>query len=203
MASPSDFLHRFLGGTELKTWATVEWMPVSEDNSDDVWVLFRPTDRWTGGESISLSASASTTEGAQVDSGSYAFRPESRDSEAAVPLWQPQPGVHFEATNEGNATVTVTRTEADGGSRAFHVGPEQVFAPPQRIWLPLPPGVAPGEATIYYYHPGGEASGWYPAEDVAGWLVSDSALYLDIEDIAYIGFLVRHAAIVQVRGQAE
>ena len=51
-----------------------------------------------------------------------------------------------------------------------------MYDKPQRVWLPLPAGADPNTIGIYYYHPNGPDRGWYPAENVLGWLVPDSAL---------------------------
>ena len=51
---------------------------------------------------------------------------------------------------------------------------------------------------IYYYHPNGDDRGWYPAENVLGWLVPDSTLTLDLDGISYLGLLVRHTAVVHL-----
>ena len=41
--------------------------------------------------------------------------------------------------------------------------------------------VDPDEVRVYYYHAGGDDKGWYPAENVEGWLVPGSYLYLDLD----------------------
>ena len=81
---------------------------------------------------------------------------------------------------------------------AVVIGPERVYDVPQRVWLPMPEGVARGDARLFYYHATGDDRGWYPAERVEGWLVPDSYLYLDVEGVTYLGFLVHHAGIVQL-----
>ena len=68
---------------------------------------------------------------------------------------------------------------------------------PQRVWLPVD-GVDPSHVRVYYYHATGDDRGWYPAENVVGWLVPRSHLHLRTNDTTYIGFLVRHAGIVQL-----
>ena len=69
---------------------------------------------------------------------------------------------------------------------------------PQRVWLPIPDAADPASVQLYYYHPNGDDRGWYPAENVEGWLVPDSFLTLEANGTTYLGFLVRHAAIVQL-----
>jgi hypothetical protein len=77
-----------------------------------------------------------------------------------------------------------------------------VYEEPQRVWLPIPEGIDPARVRVYYYHATcnaiGDDKGWYPAENVEGWLVPDSYVYTQAEGAAYLGFLVRHAGIVQL-----
>ena len=65
-------------------------------------------------------------------------------------------------------------------------------------WLPVLEGVDPDSVRLYYYHTSGEDRGWYPAENVEGWLVPDSYLHLRLDGVNYLGFVVRHAGIVQL-----
>ena len=103
-------------------------------------------------------------------SGAYRF--EVRDEvEALQPLWQPEYDEDFDAAGldlnaESNETVVVTETaqgDAEGGAQPLHLGPERVFETPQRVWLPIPPGVDLGALQLYYHHAHGDAAGWYPA----------------------------------------
>ena len=93
-------------------------------------------------------------------------------------------------------------TQAEDQS-AIHIGPERVYDTPQRVWLPLPEGAAPGSVQLYYYRGSGPAIGWYPAENVEGWLVPGSYLNLEVDGAGYLGFLVRHAGIVRLGIQGE
>ena len=126
-------------------------------------------------------------------------------------IWQPRPGEDFDAggldlnaESNDTAVVTVTKSEdteetlPEGLDRPFTVGPAQVYEVPQRVWLPIPAGADPSALQLYYYHPNGSGKGWYPAENVEGWLVRDSELFVEIHGNTYLGFLVRHAGIVQV-----
>ena len=196
----------------------MEWLPAGEGDTRDLWVIFRPQDTWYLEDVISLRASGENQSGESVDSGTYRFQIESeedlqeRESAPADVLWQPQPGEDFDPTGldlglESNGTVVVTRTGSEdtgetlaaGLDAPFTIGPEQVYEIPQRVWLPLPAGTDANAVQLYYYHPNGLARDWYPAEQVEGWLVPGSTLYLEIEGTTYLGFLVRHAGIVQLR----
>jgi hypothetical protein len=78
------------------------------------------------------------------------------------------------------------------------LGPEEVFDTPQLVWLPLPKGTNVAEVDVYYYHNDGDAAGWYPGEEVKGWLAEDSFLHLEANGTSYLGFVARHGALVQL-----
>ncbi len=204
---------------------TVEWQPVEEGDMRDVWVIFRPREYWYLEDVISLTVGAETVSGDTVAPVTYEFQTESEEeysdriTEPAEPIWQPQYDEDFDAEEldldaESNETAIVTRIEngyspvslgdsLDLGQSPFSIGPEQVYDEPQRVWLPVPEGVNPAAVRLYYYHPAGDDKGWYPAENVEGWLVPNSYLSLELEDATYLGFLVRHAGVVQLRMSAE
>ncbi|MCH7909427.1 MAG: hypothetical protein IIB38_07405 [Candidatus Hydrogenedentes bacterium] len=159
--------------------------------------------------------------GKTVDPVTFEFQVESeaereaRTNTPAEPIFQPQPDEDFDASEldpagESNNTVVVTPLETGVASPSTGdwappvvIGPERVYDAPQRVWLPLPDGADRDEVRLYYYHATGSDRGWYPAEKVEGWLVLDSYLYLDVDGISYLGFLVRHAAVVQLGVPAE
>ena len=197
--------------------ASVEWMPVDEGDLRDIWVLFRPNEMWYLDDVITLTASAETVEGESVETQTYQFQVESeedyetRTAEPEQGIWQPEYGEDFatdglDLTAESNEQAVVapadvaTATEplAEGIDAPLTIGPEQVYDVPQRVWLPVPDGVDPSAVRIYYFHATGDDQGWYPAENVEGWLVPDSYLHLRTNGTTYLGFLVRHAGIVQL-----
>lgn len=57
---------------------------------------------------------------------------------------------------------------AQGIGPVYEIGPDQLYAEPQQVWLPLPAGVRADEVRLYYYHAEGHDAGWYPAENVEG-----------------------------------
>ena len=189
--------------------AAVEWMPVQDGDSRDVWVLFRPQETWYLDDVITLTAGAEDAAGESVGPKTYAFQV-AEDDQGSDAIWQPKYGEDFVAdgldlTAESNDTAVVAPAGDEAGEalaeaiqEPFKIGPERVYDVPQRVWLPVPPGVDAGAVGIYYYHATGPDRGWYPAQDVEGWLVADSRLTLDIDGTAYLGFLVRHAGIVQL-----
>jgi len=44
----------------------------------------------------------------------------------------------------------------------------------------------------------GNENGWRPASDIKGWFVDDSVLELELNGVRYVGFLVRHGAVVRM-----
>ena len=185
---------------------SVEWQAAAEGADNDVWVLFRPQDLWQTGDVLDLNASALEGEDGAVVSSAYRFAVGEGAAQSDA-IWQPEYGEDFDASGlnlaaEGNDAVVVTEAahgNADSGTQPFHVGPERVFETPQRVWLPIPQGVDPDALQLYYHHAHGDAAGWYPAEEVDGWLVPDSGIYLEVGGETYYGFVVRHAGIVQLR----
>ncbi len=190
--------------------AHAEWMPVTEDGLQDVWVVFRPEDRWYVDDIIKLSVKAETVTGETLGPVEYAFQVKEGDEPGGSILWQPRYGEDLEPasldlTGESSDTAVVSMavgtSEApleEGLSSPFAIGPDRVYDTPRRVWLPIPLGVDPASVSLYYYHPQGPNRGWYPAEEVAGWLVPDSELQVVIEGRTYLGFLVRHAGMVQL-----
>ena len=195
----------------------VQWQPVREGDTRDLWVIVRPRDSWLLEDVIEVTAGAQTLAGETVESPAFRFEVESeeaneaRQNDPADILWQPDYGRDFDTegmdlTAESNDTAQVSPAEGEtiaaplgeGASQALRIHPEEVYATPQRVWLPIPEGADPDAVRLYYYHPAGDAPGWYPAENVQGWLVPGSELQLTLDGTTYLGFLVNHAGIVQL-----
>jgi len=188
-----------------------EWQPVVEGDLHDVWVIFRPHETWYLDEVISLTVSAETVSGEPVGPVTFQFRTESEEeyfervTDVVEPVWQPQYDEDFDAESTDTAVLTPAGQQptstplSDGLDAPVIIRPERVYEIPQRVWLPVQEGIETSEVELYYYHPAGDNKGWYPAETVAGWLVPDSYLELDLDGTTYLGFLVRHAGIVQLR----
>jgi hypothetical protein len=183
-------------------------------------VLFRPDEAWYLEEFIALTVGAQAASGEPIETVTYQFQVESEDqyqvrvSDSQSPLWQPQYEVDFDSSTldlnaESNASVELTEAAgaaapvADAVAPPVKVGPEQVYEVPQRVWLPVPSANDPADLRLYYYHANGSDEGWYPAENVEGWLVPGSELQLQLDGAAYIGFLVRHGGIVQLAAQGD
>jgi hypothetical protein len=154
--------------------------PVADESLRDVWVVVTPNDGRFFDDLIELSLSVTTQTGEVVDSDPQLFRAGSNDDPADAPTL-PTIGLdvpHF-------------------------IEPEEVYATPQRVWLPVPADIHPDDVQLYYYHASDdEDAGWYRAEDVDGWLVHGSYQTVVDEGTLYLGFLVHHAGIVQL-GTAE
>jgi len=164
-----------------------------------------------------VTVGAETVSGEPVEPVTYRFQTESEDeyfervSEPAEPMPQPRydedfdaDGLDLSAESNDTAVAAVTDDEtageplAEGIEAPYLIGPERVYAVPQRVWLPVPEDVDSAAVRLYYYHVTGPDRGWYPAENVEGWLVPDSYLDLEVDGTVYLGFLVRHAGIVQL-----
>ena len=62
----------------------------------------------------------------------------------------------------------------------------------------MPEGLSASDVAVKYYYGTGSEAGWYPAKNVEGWLVPDSYLELELDGMAYLGFLVRHGRTAQL-----
>jgi len=197
-----------------ETQASAEWQPVHEGDMSDVWVVFTPNEAWRFDDTITLSVAARTADGDPIGPLSYQLQVESQDaheeriSTPPTGFWQPQADTDYDADTPDPTDETVLVTPAtaetaptplrEGVAAPLHLAPESVYDPARRVWIPVPPGVNPAEVRLYYYHPNGNDAGWYPAENVQGWLVPDSYLHLRLNATNYLGFLVKHAGIVQL-----
>ena len=58
----------------------------------------------------------------------------------------------------------------------------------------------PEDVAIYYYYvdKSGDEHGWYPGSTIKGWLPETELLEVEVNGTRYLGFLVRHGALVQV-----
>ena len=188
--------------------AGIRWRPVAEKDASDIWVILEPRDFWSAGIDLEVSSGASSALGESLESASYVFRIED-DSQKGETIWQPKPGVDFDSNEvatrvDSSNSVQVSSMDSDvptlpgGIGDPVAIGPEEVFDVPQLVWLPLPLGVDPSAVNLFYYHNSSDEAGWYPAENVEGWLAQGSLLHLNVSDTIYLGFLARHAAIVQL-----
>ena len=154
---------------------TVSTLPGAGGSLRDVWIIVMPNeDRYFEGV-IDLTLGARTFEGNAVQSDTESF---------AIAL-------DIEAAD-------IPEVPSIGVDVPHMIEPEEAYNTPKLVWLPIPAGVSPNELRLYYYHADGEARGWYPAENIEGWLVEDSFEIIADNGTNYFGFRVRHAGIVQL-----
>ncbi len=179
-----------------------EWFAVDEAGTD-VWVLVEAAEGWYLEEFIEALAGAITALGVPIEADYYTFQVEEADAyaeritEPAEGIWQPDP-LGVEAPGEALITVANEVPTLPGGlGLAYRIEPEEVFDPPERVWLPLPQNVNTDSVELYYFHGRDGDKGWYPAENVEGWLEPNSQYITKVEGTTYLGLLMNHGAIAQ------
>lgn len=189
----------------------VEWMPVDDAaEPSDGWVIYRPERPWIVGDTVTVSVGALTLGGEPIEPVTVEFVVEDGGALPTGSVFQPSYSdldmIGLDLSLEDNNQVVVaeaasaTLPELEGGvGIATALGPQQVYDVPQRVWLPLPAGTASEDVSLAYHVSGSGQSGWHPAESVDGWLVPQSYLEIDLGGVTYLGFLVRHAGIVQLQ----
>ncbi len=169
----------------------VDWYPVEPEDTSDIWVVFTPEVAWAVGDTIAMTVGAATETGTIVGPVTYDFLVEEASAKSGDVAPQPE-------NDSTDVSVSAEAAEAMALGPIYGIGPDQVFAEPVRVWLPLPQGQAAEETELFFYHNGGLFdTGWYPAEDVAGWLVPGSEVALELDGQNYLGILVRHGGEVQ------
>jgi hypothetical protein len=192
--------------------SVVEWWPIDAANSTDGWVVYRNHAPWQAGEQVSFSAGASAASGEMLAPITYTFEVQESNAALVQPMWQPGPGdydaTQLDPSQQGNQwvrvySIPIASTPGTGAfvGDTFQIGPDQVFEKPQRVWLPVPTGLDPGNLQLKYYS--GESAGWYPADSVEGWLVPDSYLQVEINGTQYLGFLVNHGGMAGLAPRPE
>ena len=170
------------------------WMYAQGDDPRDLWVLFQPRDAWEAGRVTEAVARAATESGATVESAASDFEDGPPATDGVTPLWQPRPGVDYEAADPGDALAGLY---AAPGGEGFVIGPAQIYDPPRRVWLPLPEGADPATVGVEYRQTEGASPGWYPAARVEGWLVPEGTVTLHLDGRDYLGLLVQHGATLR------
>ena len=180
------------------------------------WVVYRPAEPWYPGDTVTFLAGGNTLTGTTIGPVAYEFQVEDeearalRASKSRDTVLQPSytdldcSGLDLAAESNDEVTVSLVEPNAlpsalDGApGTPFLIGPAEPFAISQRVWLPVPEDVAADSLQLYCYVGVGPASGWHAAEDVADWIVRDSQLLLELNDVTYVGFLVQHGGIVRL-----
>ena len=186
------------------------WLPVAGDTATDGWVVFRPEADWTVGDVLTVTAGGRTDSGDPVGPIEYQFLI-TPPASGAEPMPLPQPtyadfdtsGLDLDSEAMDVARPVVAPTSAlpalpGAVGKAVRIGPETVFEVPQRVWLPVPSGLAARALEVHYLHDAGGREAWYVADDVEGWLVPGSYLELELGGTLWLGFVVRHAGKVQL-----
>ncbi len=180
-------------------WARVEgdgwteegglWRPTTPGDDSDGWVVFAPAAPWPADETVTLTAGALAVTGVEVG-------PISREFHI---------GTAIEAAASGEPTIVEMSIEeglpalgADVVSPAYRIGPNGVFGQPVSFWIPVPEGADPDALEIYYFSETEEHRGWYPAENVIGWMAPDSRAVVEEDGQFFIEILVNHSGIVQL-----
>jgi hypothetical protein len=179
--------------------ANVAWLPIDEN---DGWVVYRPDREWIQNDTVVMSVGARTVSGQVLGPISYTFSVVSgalaADPRVPQPSYADLDTSEIDLTAEASDLVALHVVEApaldNASGPAYATGEQQAYPIPQRVWLPVPEGTDATQLNLYYLHDGS----WYPAERVIGWLVPDSDLHVEVNGIAYVGVLVRHAGVVQL-----
>jgi len=87
---------------------------------------------------------------------------------------------------------------AAGAASVYRVGPAGVYAAPVTIQIPVPAEQAADQLAIYYYSEAASHTGWYPAENVVGWLVPGSRQVVEKDGQAFIEIQVNHSGVLQL-----
>ncbi|MDQ1257845.1 MAG: hypothetical protein QG656_2452, partial [Candidatus Hydrogenedentes bacterium] len=174
----------------------VEWRPLQ---ANDGWVVYRPTEPWRPGDSVTMTAGALTSDGAVVGPVSYEFIIEAADpGNAKAEVWQPSDadfdstGMDAEIPAELEVAPPDTVLLPGAVSPLYRIAPDGLYDAPRRVWLPVPNGIINPVHALRYGVQTDAGTAWHPATAVAGWLVEGSALELNLGGGRYLGILARH-----------
>ena len=170
----------------------VVWLGVEEGSLTDGWIVYTPNATWMPGELLAVSGFVETVSGALLQTESYSFAAESMAQATARALAQ------RDADPLAPMAATDVRSLAGGVGQVYRVAEYQAFAAPQRVWLPVPEGFNGSDLSIFYYQPTGDAAGWYPGENVDGWLVPGSLTIETIDGTQFLSVELRHGATLQL-----
>ena len=211
--SSVEGLVEFEGGSSTE----VAWLAIDTVGLRDGWALFTPAEgQFVEGDTITFTVNASTLAGETIGPLTYTFTIESeaffleRLGASETPIFQPD-YTDFDASGldlsqESNATASLyTLDEAPAtlpgaSGEAYAIVPDEAYRLFQRVWIPLPDGADASDVGVYYFHvdKSGTQNGWKRAADIKGWMVENSELEIALDGVTYLGFLVRHGAVVQL-----
>ena len=167
------------GGGSTMTW-------VADMDRKSGWVVCEPGAASTADGVVRVTAGARTVDGAVVDPVSREFL-----VSGAVVSAKAMAVAALPAADDGLPSV-----EGCAGP-IYTIGPHGVYAAAREVWVPVPDGLDPDGLVLCYYQATGEECGWYAAQNVRGWLVSDGVTVAKHGGAAYAVLEVRHSATVQ------
>jgi len=153
----------------------VSWLPVPGSEQYDGWVMHQPEVPWTPGEIVTFTAGGETATGSVLGPYSMDF-------------------LILDGAESGEPELSPVSLDANAG---YLLGPAQVYEYPREIAVPLPAGLAPDEATLYYHYDDGSGGLWYPASNLMGFL-ADTPRLTEIEGVSYLLAKVNHGGVVRV-----
>lgn len=192
--------------------AEIAWWPIGEEGNDG-WAVYVPPTPWLPGETVQMTAAAATIDGEAVGPYMFTFVVEAPAKDADAPVWQPGAmDVDLAAANlpEGVVAPAITPVPESelphlpGAEGPAYAVEDAAFEEPRLVWLPLPRGMAPGDAEVWYYFDDGlREPGWRPGDDVAGWLAGPTPWTVTTRDGAvYLGVQVNHGGTVRLAKRA-
>lgn len=182
------------------------WVPVPDAEELDGWVLHVPEVPWTFGEPLTMTAGAATVSGKPVGPISYVFQVETEEEFASranakeVLLWQPGAGLDYVRPDTDNEETPAELRESVSADDAYALDPDELYAGPRRVWVPVHADLDPLAATVYYRLVRDGTDRWVPGAEVEGWLVPGSFLLLELDGFTWLGFEVRHGGTFIVAG---
>jgi len=112
-------------------------------------------------------------------------------------------------TIDGPAIVEVALEDVgdalpvDSASAMYRIGPVGVFDDALTAWIPIAGDADVDGFEVYYFSDSPEHRGWYPADQVIGWLVAGSDRIVVENGQTYVEIQVNHSGIVQLATRAD
>ncbi|NIA14012.1 MAG: hypothetical protein GWP08_08020 [Nitrospiraceae bacterium] len=159
---------------------------VADADGQSGWVVCEPDAAWSTGGVVRITAGARTAAGSAVE-------PVTREffiSGAVVSA----KAMAEDVTPVANDALPLLD---DSAGPVYAIGPQGLYPEARQVWVPIPDGFDADGLVLCYYQAIGERCGWYAAENVRGWLVSDEIAFAERGGVAYAILEVRHSANVQ------
>ncbi len=178
----------YLDGPNGWTAQSSQWWPVDTLEGMDGWAVYVPETPMPAGM-IQVTARAYTILGEPLESVLQTFEVDAT----------------LEAGSTGEVALlalddvsTLPETAGAPLSSAYRIEPTGAFATPVTLQVPLDKACAPEDVEIYYFSESALHQGWYPAADVTGWIVSETAQMVNDKGQIYIELQVNHSGILQL-----